>query len=75
MSEQATQESRPMRTKIANGKVHFPCDFCGKYDDHPDVLVLLKGPEVGICSECIDLCTEIVAEKRAEPFYDLRHAP
>ena len=72
MSEQATEETK---AQVRNNKVHFPCDFCGKYDDHPDVLVLIKGPSVGICSECVDLCTEILAEKRAEPFRYLREAP
>jgi ClpX C4-type zinc finger len=80
MSEHGTEEVRqPVKTdlkgKISSGKVHFPCDFCGKYDDHEDVEHLIQGPAAGICNECIDTCVEIIAEKKAEPFYDLRNAP
>ena len=38
------------------------CSFCGK--TNREVLLLIAGPTVFICDECIDLCTEIVAEKR-----------
>lgn len=39
------------------------CSFCGK--PNHEVLVLIAGPSVGICAECVDLCAQIVAEKRA----------
>jgi len=38
------------------------CSFCGK--NNHEVLLLIAGPTVFICDECIDLCTEIVAAKR-----------
>jgi hypothetical protein len=34
------------------------CSFCGK--SQHDVRKLIAGPEVFICDECIDLCTDIV---------------
>jgi len=39
------------------------CDFCGKRQEQ--VQLLMVGPRADICDECIDLCAEIVAEKRA----------
>jgi ATP-dependent protease Clp ATPase subunit len=39
------------------------CSFCGRADDQ--VLVVIAGPEeIGICDECVDLCSEIVADYR-----------
>ena len=39
------------------------CSFCGKR--HDEVGKLIAGPEVNICDECVQLCSEIVAEDRA----------
>lgn len=79
MSDTVEEVRHPVRTdfqsKVSNGKVHFPCDFCGKYDDHEDVKFLIKGPAVGICDECVNLCVEIISEERDKIFYDLRYAP
>jgi ATP-dependent Clp protease ATP-binding subunit ClpX len=36
------------------------CSFCGKAQD--EVRKLIAGPGVCICNECIELCSEIVAE-------------
>lgn len=36
------------------------CSFCGKSDAY--VKRLIAGPNVHICNECVDLCTEIIAE-------------
>lgn len=55
-----------MRTKMVDGKVHFPCDFCGKFSD--EVESLIKGPEVGICDECIELCGQILVEERSKKY-------
>ena len=40
------------------------CSFCGKR--HDEVNKLIAGPEVNICDECVNLCSEIVAEDRAK---------
>lgn len=39
------------------------CSFCGK--SQHEVVALIAGPTVFICDECVDLCGQIVAEKRA----------
>ena len=42
------------------------CDTCAKHQE--EVLVMIALPkDLHICSECVDLCAAIVAEKRAEP--------
>ncbi|MDE9457040.1 hypothetical protein KKJ00_04225 [Xenorhabdus bovienii] len=38
------------------------CSFCGKSKDETKALV--AGPHVYICDECIDLCQEIVLERK-----------
>nr|EKW8763059.1 hypothetical protein [Morganella morganii] len=38
------------------------CSFCGKSKDETPVLI--AGPSVYICGECIGLCNEIVEEKQ-----------
>jgi ATP-dependent Clp protease ATP-binding subunit ClpX len=37
------------------------CSFCGKNQD--EVRKLIAGPTVYICNECVDLCTDIIAEE------------
>lgn len=39
------------------------CSFCGKR--HNEVSKLIAGPDVNICDECVNLCSEIVAQDRA----------
>ncbi|MGQ7937369.1 ClpX C4-type zinc finger protein [Paraburkholderia sp. D1E] len=42
------------------------CDFCGKTQHAAESIV--HGPDgVAICDECIDLCKEIVDERRGRP--------
>lgn len=36
------------------------CSFCGKHMD--EVLILIQGPLVQICNECVDLSYDIVSE-------------
>ena len=38
------------------------CSFCGKR--HDEVNKLIAGPDVNICDECVNLCSEIVAEDK-----------
>ena len=38
------------------------CSFCDKTTD--EILQLIVGPNVYICEECVDLCTEIIREER-----------
>lgn len=38
------------------------CSFCGKCQH--EVFQLLCGPAVFICDECVELCADIITEKR-----------
>lgn len=41
------------------------CDFCG--ENQHKVELMIAGPEDNfICNECVGLCNDIIAEKRAE---------
>ena len=35
---------------------NLPCSFCGEMD----VLVMITGPNVNICDECVKTCREII---------------
>jgi ATP-dependent Clp protease ATP-binding subunit ClpX len=50
-----------MDDKVNNGP-ECRCSFCGKQQE--DVEKLIAGPDVFICDECIELCNEIVQEKK-----------
>ena len=42
-------------------KKQLKCSFCGKNQDQ--VRRLIAGPGVYICDECIELCSEIIADE------------
>lgn len=37
------------------------CSFCGK--SQVEVFMLVKGPNVNICDECVELCVELLYER------------
>ena len=39
------------------------CSFCGKDQYH--VASLFAGPKIHICDECVEICIEILGQKRA----------
>ena len=41
------------------------CSFCGK--GREQVKRIITGPSVYICSECVNLCSQILAGKEADP--------
>ncbi|MFI5015450.1 MAG: ClpX C4-type zinc finger protein [Hyphomicrobiales bacterium] len=45
------------------------CSFCGK--ERREVAHLVAGPRAFICSECVALCSDIVARRRAHGIVDL----
>ena len=45
-------------------KKQLKCSFCGKSQEQ--VKRLIAGPGVYICDECIDLCSEIIADEFEE---------
>jgi ATP-dependent Clp protease ATP-binding subunit ClpX len=50
------------------------CSFCG---NHKDVVKkLIVGDNVAICSDCIDLCTNLISDEEDTPLEDIRaHDP
>ncbi|MEQ8154520.1 MAG: ATP-dependent Clp protease ATP-binding subunit ClpX [Clostridiaceae bacterium] len=46
-------------------KKQLKCSFCGKNQEQ--VKRLIAGPGVYICDECIELCSEIIADEFEEP--------
>src|SRR4030065_720099 len=50
-----------MKANGGNYGTVLHCSFCGKSQD--EVKKLIAGPSVYICDECIQLCTEIIAEE------------
>jgi ATP-dependent Clp protease ATP-binding subunit ClpX len=43
---------------------NLKCSFCDKRKDQVEVLIARPGG-VAICTECVDLCNEIIADARA----------
>ena len=41
------------------------CSFCGKRGTEVGRIIAGPTPAVAICNECIELCSEIIAEERA----------
>lgn len=58
-----------------NSKGCFSCSFCGKIEDEIEILV--AGPAVYICNECIDICNFIIRHKKKQKqfkeLFDLRY--
>lgn len=45
--------------------VKYACDYCGKGEDEVGILIVgLK--DAAICSKCVQVCVDVIAEKRAE---------
>ena len=43
------------------------CSFCGKTYDEVQTIVCGPTPSIAICDECVELCTEIMAEEHDGP--------
>ena len=53
---------------IKDNSLHT-CDFCGKSKEEVEKLVV--GEKVGICNECIDLCSNILHDEKIKVFPEL----
>lgn len=42
---------------------HVYCSFCGKHRD--EVHLMIAGPQVQICDECVGLCVELVEQHKS----------
>jgi len=60
----------PADSDAANGKKTDRCSFCGK--DQHEVLLLVAGPAVFICDECIAKAHQIVQEVKEDQARDSR---
>ena len=47
--------------RFGDDKQSFTCSFCGKNQDQ--VRRMIAGPGVYICSDCVDMCKDIIAEE------------
>ncbi|MDD2430491.1 MAG: ATP-dependent Clp protease ATP-binding subunit ClpX [Firmicutes bacterium] len=54
--------------KYSDEKNQLKCSFCGKPQEH--VKKLIAGPGVYICTDCIELCNEIIEEEFADEIDD-----
>jgi ATP-dependent protease Clp ATPase subunit len=43
---------------------NLKCSFCGKKED--DIDMLIAGPSVYICNECIDICNNIITHEKEQ---------
>ncbi|NKB65908.1 MAG: ATP-dependent Clp protease ATP-binding subunit ClpX [Candidatus Latescibacteria bacterium] len=41
-----------------------PCSFCGRRKSTVDQIIMGPGPSVHICSDCVKLCNEVLAEEK-----------
>ena len=60
---------------MSSSKDDLSCSFCGK--SQKEVKKLIAGPQTYICNECVDLCTEIIEDEKAEQVNpeDLEYIP
>ncbi len=58
MSSADASSIRCPRCGNENRHDSFSCSFCGKR--HDEVNKLIAGPDVNICDECVNLCSDIV---------------
>lgn len=49
---------------MSDNKKNLSCSFCGKRQDQ--VVKLIAGPDVFICNDCVQLCTDILTEDDKE---------
>lgn len=40
------------------------CSWCKKEASDLDMLLVMSGEETAICSDCVDICSEIVNDER-----------
>jgi hypothetical protein len=63
LAAQIEAERRPM-PEVATAEGSKNCSFCGK--SQHDVAILIAGPEAFICNECVDLCTNVLEDRRID---------
>jgi len=58
----------PAEVRISLEGINFvtSCSFCGKEAEKEDSIELIIGPQVSICSECVEICAELLKEKAVD---------
>ena len=59
--------SEPEEAGVPIDRDALRCSFCGKGYAGVGSMVCGPTPSVAICSECVELCTQIMAEERGDP--------
>ena len=70
ISLMADDDSEPGREPGAAGPIDqdaLRCSFCRKTYAEVQTMVCGPTPSVAICNECVELCTEIIAEESGGP--------
>jgi ATP-dependent Clp protease ATP-binding subunit ClpX len=62
-----------MKSPSATDTDQERCSFCGKWKKQ--VRLLIQGPGIYICDECVDLCVEIVDKARTRSESEKQHEP
>ena len=42
------------------------CSFCGRSEEEVEVIVSASEQQVSICSECVEICNNIIVKERAK---------
>jgi ClpX C4-type zinc finger/Glyoxalase superfamily protein len=61
LSAKIEAERPPAPAAAATGTPTFYCSFCGK--PQQEVTMLIAGPAVSICNDCVELCDEVIDDK------------
>lgn len=51
---------------MSNKNSHHNCDFCGKTKEEVEKLIV--GDHAAICSDCVDLCVDILKDEKVKTF-------
>lgn len=62
---QASVGVRAPALPTASSLESLRCSFCGQPPTDPRSIICGATPEIAICSKCVELCNEILAEQRA----------
>lgn len=61
-----------VKASTPESKNELHCSFCGK--GQREVKKLIAGPNVFICDECVDLCTNIIREELSSKLFQKKNA-
>lgn len=65
--EGAESCSEPDEPDVPTDRDAVRCSFCGKGYAGVGSMVCGPTPSVAICSECVELCTQIMVEEQGDP--------